>query len=256
MLNERSVISWFSCGAASAIATWIALKENAANIRIIYIDTGSEHEDNRRFLQECSTWFGREIEECKSLDYDSVDDVISKRKFINSPQGAPCSLFLKKRVRQRVEDLDAVQVFGYTADKADKKRAERFALANSEVITRFPLIEHGITKQDCLAILHSKDIEIPAMYLLGYQNNNCIGCVKGGIGYWNKIRIDFPTVFNRRAAQEREVGHSILKDKNGPIWLDELAPERGNILNDPDFSCSLLCESFVAGEHPQHAERP
>ena len=24
-------------------------------------------------------------------------------------------------------------------------------------------------------------IEIPVMYRLGYNNNNCVGCVKGGI---------------------------------------------------------------------------
>lgn len=35
------------------------------------------------------------------------------------------------------------------------------------------------------------------MYDLGYANNNCIGCVKGGIGYWNKIRIDFPEESDR-----------------------------------------------------------
>ncbi len=37
------------------------------------------------------------------------------------------------------------------------------------------------------------------MYDLGYPNNNCIGCVKGGMGYWNKIRKDFPEVFQKRA---------------------------------------------------------
>ena len=40
------------------------------------------------------------------------------------------------------------------------------------------------------------------MYKLGYNNNNCIGCVKGGQAYWNKIRIDFPETFNKMAKLE------------------------------------------------------
>ena len=32
------------------------------------------------------------------------------------------------------------------------------------------------------------------MYDLGYPNNNCIGCIKGGMGYWNRIRKDFPDI--------------------------------------------------------------
>lgn len=58
------------------------------------------------------------------------------------------------------------------------------------------------------------------MYDLGYPNNNCVGCVKGGMGYWNKIRVDFPEVFERRARQEREIGHSCIKG----VFLDELDP--------------------------------
>ena len=50
------------------------------------------------------------------------------------------------------------------------------------------------------------------MYKLGYNNNNCIGCVKGGIGYWNKIRVDFPAEFDRMAELERKIGHAVLKE--------------------------------------------
>lgn len=63
------------------------------------------------------------------------------------------------------------------------------------------------------------------MYDLGYHNNNCVGCVKGGMGYWNRIRIDFPEVFRKMAELEREIGHSCI---NG-VYLDELAPGRGRI---------------------------
>ena len=53
-------IAWFSCGAASAVATKIALKENP-DIEIVYQDTGGEHKDNIRFLKDCEKWFGKKI---------------------------------------------------------------------------------------------------------------------------------------------------------------------------------------------------
>ena len=73
------------------------------------------------------------------------------------------------------------------------------------------------------------------MYDMGYRNNNCVGCIRGGMGYWNKIRVDFPEVFARRAKQEREIGHSCI---NG-VFLDELDPTRGNINDEVMEDCTI-----------------
>ena len=94
---------------------------------------------------------------------------------------------------------------------------------------------------DCLAMIDRAGIELPAMYRLGYRNNNCVGCPKGGLGYWNKIRRDFPDVFDRMARLEREIGHTCSRDDDGAVWLDELDPERGSHADEPSFECSLLC---------------
>lgn len=76
------------------------------------------------------------------------------------------------------------------------------------------------------------------MYDLGYRNNNCIVCVKGSVGYWNKIRKDFPEVFAAWAKQEREVGHTCLKG----IYLDELDPNAGRIEDEVMEECSIMCQ--------------
>lgn len=85
------------------------------------------------------------------------------------------------------------------------------------------------------------DFSRPKMYELGYANNNCVGCVKGGMGYWNHIRKDFPEVFESRAKLEREVGHSMLKDKNGSVYLDELDPDRGDMNTEIMPDCGIMC---------------
>jgi hypothetical protein len=80
------------------------------------------------------------------------------------------------------------------------------------------------------------------MYDMGYANNNCVGCIKGGMGYWNRIRVDFPEVFESRARLERDIGHTILKESDGtPIYLDELDSNRGNMNTEIFPDCSLMC---------------
>ena len=100
------------------------------------------------------------------------------------------------------------------------------------------LIERGIGKAEAHEILRASGIKRPAMYELGYHNNNCVGCVKGGMGYWNKIRVDFPDVFEARAKLEREVGASCI---NG-VYLDELDPERGRHDGPIVDDCGIMCE--------------
>lgn len=243
-------IRWFSAGAASAIATAIDVSRHGVHAGpVCYIDTGSEHPDNPRFIADVAEWIGCEVQVLRSDKYVNVDDVIEKRRYINGQNGAPCTTWLKKKVRQAFQQPDDVQVFGYTADKKDAERAERFAANNFEVEMSTPLIDAGLTKGNVLAMLERQGIRWPVMYELGYRNNNCLGCVKGGMGYWNKVRVDFPDVFARRAKQERDIGASCITDDDGPVYLDELDPDRGDYEAE-EISCSLDClpaEQLIEG---------
>lgn len=245
----RRTVCWFSCGAASAVATKLTLAGNP-DAEVVRIDTGSEHPDNERFMQDAAEWFGKPVTVLKSERYADVWQVWEERRFLVGPRGALCTGEMKKKPRYSFERPDDLHIFGYTADPADAARAVRFAEQNPGVEFGTPLIAGGLSKQDCLSMIARAGIEIPAMYRLGYSNNNCIGCPKGGMGYWNKIRGDFPDVFARMASIERSIGHSVLSDEAGPVWLDELDPERGDYGGEPDMTCSLNCamaEVAIAG---------
>lgn len=235
--NENPVIAWFSCGATSAIATLLALREYS-NVIIIRIVTGSEHPDNERFMHECEEkLFQQKINIARSIKYTNVFDVITKKRFINSPFGAPCTFELKKQVRYKIEDEIKCwdgQIYGF--DAAERQRAQRFVEQYPATQPIFPLINHNLSKEDCLAIITQQGIKLPTMYQLGYNNNNCIGCVKGGKGYWNMIRKDFPSVFNQMASIERQIGHSCIKD----CFLDQLPTTKGR---SPGIipECSIFC---------------
>ena len=238
-MKNRAIV-WFSCGAASAIASMYAVKKYD-NCDIVYCDTGGEHQSNKKFLIDIEKLIGKEIKVLKNLKYKDHFEVFKKEKYLQGIRGARCTTELKKKLRLNYQRPDDIHIFGYTLE--EKSRAEKFEHYNPELFVDWILIEKGITKENCLGILWQKGIKLPKMYELGYNHNNCIGCVKGGMGYWNQIRKDFPEHFNKMAEIERNIEHSIFRDKetNERIYLDELDPSVGNFKKEPPISCDLSC---------------
>lgn len=245
-MDNRPIIAWWSAGVTSAVACKLILDEFGADkVRLMYFKIDSAHPDNERFIKECEAVYGKEIEIHRSAKYLDQFDVAQKTRYINGPNGARCTLELKKNVRYRIEEeTDFLhQVFGFEYDKKEINRAIRFIEQYPKAKAIFPLIEQKMTKEHSLYYLENvMGIERPMMYKLGYSNNNCVGCLKGGAGYWNKIRRDFPDTFTKMARIEREIGNSCLKDKNGRIFLDQLNPnagrKEGHVLPD----CGNFCE--------------
>lgn len=244
-MSEPRIVCHFSCGAASAVATKLVLAEFPRERVVIYnAFLKEEHADNRRFLKDCEAWFAHPITVLKDEIYGaSVDNVWRTKKFIKSMWGAPCSIELKHAVLDAVCLPNDIHVIGYTADPKDRTRSLRFP------DWKFPLIERNLTKNDCLAIVQRAGIELPEMYRRGFNNANCIGCCKGGEGYWNKIRIEFPERFAEVAAIEEEIGENAYLFRNRKtgkrFGLNQLLPTSGRH-SEPLPDCSFHCE---AAEH-------
>ena len=235
------VISWFSCGAASAYATYLAYQKYGEQMEAVYCRVAEEHPDNLRFLEQFQAKTGIPVKIIGDQSKQcSIYEVFRSRKFIKGQTGAPCTMVLKKDVRKAYQRHDDVQIFGYTAEESN--RVDRFIDSNNEVDADFILVDNNISKQDCMDWFQSMGFDMPTMYAKGYPNNNCVGCVKGGMGYWNAIRKDFPDKFIKMAQLEREIGHAINKDKDGPVYLDELDPKRGNFKRDLPADCGFTCE--------------
>lgn len=217
------VITWWSGGITSAVACKLAIDELQAEP--VYIETGSHHEDTTRFKSDCEQWYGKEIKTIQSAKYASHFHVIEERRFINGPSGALCTSELKRLVREKWQKDRNISgyVWGFEHNPREENRADRIKTAMPNYQHYFPLISHKLDKHDCIEIVQSAGISIPAMYKLGFHNNNCIGCVKGGMAYWNKIRQHFPDVFDRMAKAERIIGRSCIRK----YYLDELPLDAG-----------------------------
>ena len=208
----KKVICWWSGGMTSAVACKVAIDIfGLDNCRIVMIDTGNEHPDTYRFKDDCSRWYGKDIEVITDIgkQYESIQDVWRTHKSLNVATGAICSTQLKRRVREKWQesvDFDH-QVFGFEFDKKEFNRAKSLTLNHVKAKGIYPLLMMGYDKDKCLEVVQEAGIEIPIMYQMGFRNNNCFGtgCVQGGIGYWQKMKRDFPDKFDKMADMEHEL---------------------------------------------------
>ena len=245
------ILAQFSCGAASAVATKLALAEHGAAVHILNAFIQEEHPDNRRFADDCERWFGRPITTVRDTKYDaSAINVFERVGYIKGRNGAACTSRIKRGLLREYERPGDVLVLGYTAEEQHRLDDWREQWPDRPIIA--PLIDRGLTKEDCKAMVMRAGIELPAMYRLGYDNANCIGCVKGGHGYFRAIREDFPDQFNRLAQAEDKVfslhGQEalILRHRSGPLAgqrfrLRELPAGKAH-RGEPLPSCGLFCE--------------
>lgn len=245
--SHSRIVSWFSCGTASAVNTKLVIAKYSAthDIAVARCIVPEEHEDNDRFAADCEEWFGRPIINLRSSEYASCEDVWERERYMAGIGGARCTVEMKKAVRwafERTWNPD-LQAFGYTANEVD--RADRFRRGNPEVALMTLLIDEGLDKEACHSIVARAGIQIPAMYRLGFNNANCIGCVQAqSPTYWNRVKRLFPAVFAARAGLSRALGVRLVKLSTGDrnrIFLDELTPEMDSGNVEPPMECSLLC---------------
>lgn len=231
-------VSWFSCGAASAVATKLSKPDVIA-----YCETGAEHPDNKRFMVDCEKWFGQKIIILQNPQYADTWAVWEKRKYISGINGAPCTGLLKVAPRLVFEERDDTNIFGYTADGPDIHRAQTLIDNWPDIDGYFPLIERGITKAGCLAMIEKAGIKPPVTYAMGFPNANCIPCCKAtSPAYWALVRKHFPAEFERMAILSRKLNVKLSRINGERVFIDEIPtdhPVTQPLAPECDFLCSL-----------------
>lgn len=244
------IVCQFSCGAASAVATKLALAQygETRDVQIINAYIKQEHEDNRRFLVDCEAWFGRSVVQLRDERHGAdIIKVFRRKRFIKGRAGAPCTTELKRKLLDAWKRPGDVIVFGFTAEEED--RWDDWQERNPDAKALAPLVTAKLSKADCKAMVQRAGIRLPAMYELGYDNANCRGCVKGGEGYWRAIREDFPAEFEAMCQVQEEIGPgaNFLRYRSGPLKdqrfpLRDL-PQGKARRNEALPACSFFCET-------------
>jgi len=235
----RTII-WFSCGAASAVAAKMVLRETPEAVAV-YCETGQEHEDSKRFMTDCVRWFNAPVTSIKSDEYADTWDVWEKTRWLAGINGARCTTELKVKPRLAFQRPTDIHVFGYTANGRDVDRAQQLRENYPELTIKTPLIDAGLTKAAVLQMVLDAGVALPIPYLLGFHNNNCKTCVKAtSPDYWSLVRKSYPDDFARMVALSRELDVRLSRINDERIFIDEI-PAGWPTTNPVVPSCDFLC---------------
>lgn len=238
------VIAWFSHGAASAVAAKLAIEKYGDAVEVVYCDTSrDEHQDNIRFRARVEEWIGKPVKVIASEKFRTIVEVAEKERYMAGPDGARCTVELKKIPRFNYQYADDLHIYGFTSDKRELARIVRFEENNHDLRLEWILRDSGITKRKCFLALLAAKIELPIMYRQGFKNNNCIGCFKASSpGYWNLTRVLYPDIFAQRAELSRRLGVRLVEAKHHQrIFLDELDPALKGRYKAENISCGPEC---------------
>lgn len=220
----RRVVVGYSGGVTSAWCLDWALRNYPRNeVVALYHDTKREDADTYRYIREMAERLGVEITE--RSDGRSVEEVEDDEHALANNRMAFCSRILKVVQRDKYFDelsaagvMEIVLVLGF--GEKEWQRVQRATMNADRCGYRvvFPLVVEGITKQQCADWSLSLGVRLPSMYLWS-DHANCVGCRRGGKGYWLAVKENRPDVFWAAADREQEFGHTFLKDTS----LDRLA---------------------------------
>lgn len=242
------VIAWTSAGAASAVSGKLAQAKYGADVVFAYCETGGEHPDNERFLSDLEGWYGQEIIRLRNPKYSSTWQVWEDRSYLAGIDGAPCTALLKIEPRVAFQRPGDIHVFGYTSDSPDQKRANRLRLNYPDMLIETPLIDGGLDKRACLAMVENAGFDLPALYKLGFPNNNCIPCVKAtSPAYWALVRKTHPVEFERIAKLSRQLDVRLCRlPGDVRAFVDEI-PTDFPVTQPTVPSCDFLCHLAEMG---------
>lgn len=204
-------------------------KHGKEHTHAYFADTKQEDEDLHRFLKDQERYFGIEIE--RIADGRTIWQTWKDRRCITLrlPSGAdvaPCSMLLKREVidtmiTTRYAPGTYTRVFGYEWSEIDRMSRLEADIAPEKAW--FPLAERPyVDKCHISNFLEEIGIEVPRLYKLGFEHNNCGGgCVKAGQAHWAHLWFTLPDRYLMWEEKEEEFRQwidkdiAILKDRRG-----------------------------------------
>jgi hypothetical protein len=227
----------FSSGAGSAVAAKrVADRYGVESLTLLFADVNDEHPDNYRFLTAAAGWVGAPLTVIGN-DRRTIWDSFREARFLGNSRADVCSRVLKREpLRDWLDEHrhpgDTVVHLGF--DISEPHRMERARPRWKPWIVDAPLLwEPPVWKDQALTQLREANIAPPLLTRLGFPHANCGGgCIKAGIGQFERLLRMQPTTFARWEANEQamrtflDADVSILRDRTGgtttPLTLTAL----------------------------------
>jgi hypothetical protein len=229
-----------SGGVPSAVTADRAIQRYGRNKVVLWFaDTLVEDGDLYRFLDDCLARWGGKLN--RFVDGRTPEQVAEEKHIIPNQKIAPCTHILKIEPFKRwlwsvPKNVTVLLGYDWTEINRIEKR-QRWHRYNGKwrppvgyqaaipgVYEDFPLLWHPVM-YDPFAEVRSWGIEIPRLYKLGFDHNNCGGvCFRQSIADWMLARDFLGDRFNGKVAWESrmqrslEIDYTIIRDQsNGKV---------------------------------------
>lgn len=210
-MSKKHIVSVSSGAPSALLALKVVEMYGAENVVCIFADTGVEHPDNYRFLNDLQQ-AGLQIE---TLSIGKTpEDLQREQGTLYTQFLAPCTRILKlEPIREYVQRLQAndYQVFmhvGYTVEDANRIEDTQRNWITNGVIPCFLLVDEQYNRHKVKTELKQRGFRLPETYNLHFPNANCIaagGCVKGGKSYMQRMLTHFPQYYAKREQLETDI---------------------------------------------------
>lgn len=238
----KQIVS-FSGGIGSfCVLKRVLPRYSPTDVIIVFMDTLFEDEDLYRFNNDVFAYVRKNYPQVEihilcdgrtPIDVSFQNHVVLNNRFPTCSKVLKSSLFRHWLKENGMGQNDAVVHIGI--DAGETRRCPAIT-ANYKHTVRYLLVEEGISdKSAMLAELSEWHIEIPRLYQLGFDHNNCGGrCFRGGIKHFERLREVMPERFyefmeierhladNARQWHGTDNNYAILKRRKEPYTLSQL----------------------------------
>lgn len=251
-------IVMFSGGVGSwATGKRVAAKHGTSDLLVVFANTKMEDEDLYRFNEKAIPDIGGTL--VQLCDGRTPWDVFFDVKFLGNSRVDPCSRILKrdlmrKWLEENYKPDECVIYIGY--DWTEPHRLDKASKYWSPYRVECPLMDRPLMdKRAQLEACRKAGIEIPRLYEMGFQHNNCGGfCVKAGQAAFKLLLEKMPDRYAYHEKKEEEFREFVGKDvailrhrggpkKGGPMTMKEFR-EKKVASGDVDTSDWGACSCF------------
>jgi len=217
-------------GGKDSAALAIYLRDKVPDMEYFFCDTGYELPEVYEFLNRLEAFLGKPIARLDNGGRDFKHYLVTKHGFLPSPQNRWCTEVLKLIPMENFIGGD--NAINYVAIRADEDR-EGYTSKKSNITSRFPFIEDGLTIDDVHKTLESSSLGLPNYYEWR-SRSGCFFCFYQRKIEWIRLFTLHPDLFKKAVAIEdfalklrKSEGHnykfSWLRDES---LQDMIKPER------------------------------
>lgn len=183
------------------VAVWAS--KNLTNPIYYFNDVKWEDEDLYRFNRDVQDFLDSDI----YIDADGRDpeQVFYDNKMLGSNITPICSKVLKAEMLQKFVNPGDNIYMGMGENELYRAARVTPIYEKLGVKTHFPLIDMHCSKKESFDVVRKTKIEIPKLYKMGFDHNNCGGgCVRAGKASWKNCLEKCPEVYAERERVEIE----------------------------------------------------